>query len=87
MPQGSVLGPSLFSVLVGDLLSSFSDTDVLVQYADEANVVIPFHTTDSRLVNDAIRDRLTGVERWCSENGQVLNVKKTKLLLIRRNLC
>jgi hypothetical protein len=83
VPQGSVLGPSLFSVLVGDLPNSNS-TNTFVQYADDVNIIIPFNTINPHDINTRIQRQLEEVQTWCTKNFQNLNIEKSKLLLITR---
>ena len=83
VPQGSVLGPSLFSTLVGDL-SSCSTGNAFVQFADDVNIILPFIDSQKETINTSILKQLTNVENWCSLNHLDLNVDKSRLLLITR---
>jgi hypothetical protein len=83
VPQGSILGPSLFSVLVGDFPKCRQD-NVVIQYADDVNIILPFMERSSEKIARIISQELTQVEQWCRENYQILNVDKTKMMLVLR---
>ena len=52
VPQGSVLGPALFAMLVGDLANNGkSDNNEFIQYADDVNIIIPLKSNESSEVN------------------------------------
>ena len=83
VPQGSVLGPALFSILVGDL--TCNNGNQLVQYADDANIILPFTTKDPRIIKNVIQTQLKNIETWCAQNKQVLNVEKSKVMICMRS--
>lgn len=83
VPQGSVLGPALFSILVGDLTCNSGNH--LVQYADDANIILPFITKDPLKIKNVIQRQLKDVETWCAQNKQVLNVEKSKVMIFMRS--
>ena len=84
VPQGSVLGPCLFSVLVGDLPGCSIDNNTFVQFADDVNIVIPVADDGAASIHSSIKKQLTQVNEWCRSNKQVLNLNKSKLMLIAR---
>ena len=84
VPQGSVLGPSLFCSLVGDLSLRLEGV-TCIQYADDVNIILGFDTENADLIKARI-DKITDlVEKWCQTNGQELNRTKTALMLIKRS--
>ena len=86
VPQGSVLGPSLFSALVGDL-SECSKDKIFVQFADDVNIIMSFPSADPDLIKSSVTKQLTEVRNWCDTNHQVLNVSKSQFMLIPRKQC
>ena len=86
VPQGSVLGPILFATLVGDLCSAKTNAShTLVQYADDANLIIPLYSNDLHTINEIILKQLTKIKEWCSVHKQELNTEKTKILISTRS--
>ena len=83
VPQGSVLGPPLFSMLVGDL-SQGEIHNTFIQYADDVNIIIPIKNRDPQDIGKKVHDQLNAVENWCRMNKQKLNTEKSKLLLFLR---
>jgi hypothetical protein len=83
VPQGSVLGPALFSILVADL--TCNDSNMMVQYADDANVILPFQTKDPRIIEKLFLDQILAIRKWCSLNKQELNVEKSKIMIHMRS--
>jgi hypothetical protein len=84
VPQGSILGPALFSILVGDLQDKHNDAYV-IQYADDVNIIIPLETKDQSDAMNQIHAHLNEVRHWCLINGQKLNEEKSTILLQTRS--
>ena len=75
MPQGSILGPLLFSIHINDL-STIRNTLKLMMYADDTTVY--FNTEDFPKDNLAkhITTELDKVDVWLKHNKLSLNVEK-----------
>ena len=84
VPQGSVLGPVLFSILVADL-PPMNTVNTFVQYADDVNIIMPLNASDSREIKQKVLDQIMEVENWCVRNKQNLNKEKTKLMTYMRS--
>ncbi|GAB0176556.1 mitochondrial enolase superfamily member 1 [Grus japonensis] len=74
-PQGSVLGPALFSIFVGDMDSGIECT--LSKFANETKLCGVVNTLEGR---DAIQRDLDRLERWARMNLRKFHKAKCKVL-------
>ena len=81
VPQGSILGPLLFLVMVADLpeyVTQETHNDVtanMVCYADDCSLYASSKSTDSLKKNlEIMSDRMIA---YCSLSGLVINEEKT----------
>lgn len=81
VPQGSVLGPLLFSVFVSDLQFQ-SDVCEVRMFADDIQLSYQFFPGDVATATDSINTDLQLIKSWCDDCGLVLNAEKSRHLLI-----
>ena len=84
VPQGSVLGPLMFNIYTRDLSSIFENT--FFAYADDSTLVavIPSPMHRHAVAWSLIRD-LVKLQAWCIAWGMMLNLSKTKAMLMSRS--
>ena len=79
VPQGSCLGPLLFSLFVNDLPSVLTTADI-TSYADDST---PFQSgLNARLISVNLQHDLFKVEEWVTKNLLILNADKTNSILV-----
>ncbi len=78
-PQGSTLGPKIFSLYCHDLCDAVEDGFV-VTYADDSYVLVTGDDDDS-LKNNA-ESTMKHHLRWLELNGMVCNMDKTEIMLL-----
>ena len=76
-PQGCVLSPALFTLYTNDCQSQFSDVPIL-KFADDTSI-------QGLISKDNVYKYFQSIRffvKWCEEHFLLLNVKKTKELII-----
>ena len=84
VPQGSVLGPLMYNIYTRDLSNLFENT--FFAYADDSTLVAVIPSPRDRLsvAWSLIRD-LIKLQAWCIAWGMMLNLSKTKAMLMSRS--
>lgn len=83
LPQGSCLGPLLYSIFVNDLPYTLKNAHMEV-YADDTTIWVAGGNEVS--VNRLLQEDITLVSNWIRDNRLKLNVSKTKSIrLVSRN--
>ena len=81
VPQGSILGPLLFLLFINDLPLYLQNTSTIVDlYADDTTIY--FSNADKLVLEKNLQSSLNCLKKWCRENGMILNIDKTKVMLI-----
>ena len=76
VPQGTVLGPFLFSLMVNDIKRKDPE-NMLVKFADDMTVSAPVKTTGDTAFNE-----VENISDWANENRMILNFSKTWKIVI-----
>lgn len=83
VPQGSCLGPLLFSIFTNDFPLVMEHATMAI-YADDSTLYASERTVDQ--LNNILNKEMTLVTQWISANRLVINIKKTKCMLVGSNI-
>ena len=79
IPQGSVLGPTLFVLFTNDLLSSI-DNEEIYMYTDDTTVFAVTADEPIPKLNTALKE----LYKWCLYNKLTFHPKKSEFMLLGR---
>ena len=84
VPQGSVLGPLLFTLYTSSMIAGLSCNNIV--YADDTTiyVIIP-KPADRTICSQRLNDDLVFINDWCRQWGMLLNPIKTKSMIFSRS--
>ena len=83
VPQGSVLGPGMFSDYDGAVSNIFHKHNIKFHlYADDTQVYLEFDTDDEEEALKRLEDCLQDVRIWMAKNSLKLNERKTDFIVL-----
>lgn len=80
VPQGRVLGPTLFLVYINDLCFLELTQANIFTFTDDTTLI--FHSKTWKEVVNVAQEGLKLIARWLKNNLLTLNTSKTKLIAI-----
>ena len=83
VPQGSILGPLLFSFCINDLIT-VGDMLNFIMYADDTTIYLNLEDFGPTCIEADITNELEKVNIWLKLNKLSLNTQKTKLMVFHR---
>lgn len=86
VPQGSIVGPLLFSLYSNDLPKILKNCK-LRMYADDVQLYISCRTNSIEQCSRTLNEELNGIYLWATANGLELNPKKSKCIVIKKKTC
>ena len=81
VPQGSILGPLLFTIFVNDMSTLAVDCE-LVQYADDSQFIFTGSPANIRAIIEKAERTLKNVKHYFNINGLKVNPDKTQAMFL-----
>ena len=82
-PQGSVISPTLFNIMIDDLFEHVSDKRINTsKFADDGAIWVAHRELST--IRTLLQETLNGVSTWCDKWGFTISPEKTIGVLFRR---
>lgn len=76
VPQGTVLGPLLFSIFVDDIDKIIPEGIMLKRFADDTKIYTIFNDATSTPAQLKLQQTLESLHSWCTTNSLPINIRK-----------
>ena len=83
VPQGSILGPMLFTIFINDLPNSITHKSKMALYADDSKV---YTNISSIQCCESLQQSLDSLNCWSNINNMPFNASKCEVLTVTRKL-
>ena len=81
VPQGTVLGLFLLSLVVNDIRPADGDNNLLVKFADAITVSAPVKNG-----KDTALTEVTNIKNWVNDNRMIVNISKTWEMVLSKGV-
>jgi hypothetical protein len=83
VPQGSILGPLLFSIYVADMNHCVKFAK-LQQYADDSQLFISFNAVTKDNSKEQLNSDLQNIQQFANEHNLKLNASKSSVIFFNK---